>query len=72
MQQGVSMSTLRFTRDETSNAVSFLIKGPAKTTRLTLTLNDFALALMAGKEVQCSMSIPKEPEVKKKKKKGKK
>ena len=65
------MSTLRFTRDETNNMISFLIKGQEKTTRLRVTMLDFSHALMAGKEVKCNLSIDK-PEVKKKKGKKKK
>lgn len=50
---------LRFTRDETSNDVTFVIKGK-KSRRLIVSLNNLAMALMAGKEVPCKMVLSKE------------
>lgn len=49
------MSTLRFTRDDKTNDVTFFATGKNKVQRITLHLADFALALMAGKEVECTM-----------------
>jgi hypothetical protein len=70
------MSKLRFVRDETTNDVTFRVREKAKAINITLKLNDFSLALMAGKEVDCSISestyIPKTSVKEVKKKKGKK
>lgn len=52
--------TLRFVRDEKTNAVTFLVKGSTKTRRITLSINDLAMALMAGKEVKCQVALVKD------------
>jgi len=63
------MSTLRFTRDETTNDVSFRVATDDGTIILTLSLSEFAMALMAGKKVNVKYTrklIHEEAPVKKK------
>lgn len=70
------MSKLRFVRDETTNDVTFRLRDKDKATNITLSLQNLAMALMAGKEVVCTVTEPKVKakviEITTKKKKGKK
>lgn len=59
--ESVQSHTLRFIRDEKTNAVTFQIKDSVdkKILLIKLPLDDFGKALMAGMEVKCKLSMIK-------------